>query len=1066
MAIADQLPFADPIIREARARFDRVAEWEGSWRPRFINDVKFAEGDSENGYQWKESIRRNRDVDNRPCLTMNIVRQHNFQISNSMRQNKSEIKALATGNDATAAAAQIYSDLIRYTQAVSNAQDVFTIARKFQVDAGRGWWRLVTQYASADSFDQDVRILPVIDPLSVYMDPDIQQKDGSDANWAFVFDDLPIDIWKEQYPYLVELGRQPLGVASMDDDWISKDHIRVCEYFRKVTTRDTLISFVHLGERKSILKSNLPGDVAEELIAKANSRTRPVDVPKIEWYLIAGDTVVDQTIWPGSYIPLIRCVGEESVIDGIYDCKGHTRNLKDAQRMYNWNAALDVETPIPTPNGWIKMGEIKEGDLVYRPDGMVTPVKKALPIRYGEDCFKITFDSGYSVVTDGGHIWEVEERGKRKSATYEWNKKTINTAELLAGKHFIKTTAPLVGLAKELPVDPYLLGLWLGDGHTSSGRMSAHVDDAEEEKSLIAELGFQCGPNAKNNGLGTAFTVYGLRGKLHALGVLDSKFVPREYFRAEISQRLGLLQGLMDSDGNYDPSNNRCTFVNVSKKLATAMLELLASLGVKATLAKQPEKVDVFPSGKEYISKANYRITFTADPDLPVFRLKRKAQQQTQSRPTHWRRTKRHGIKSVEQVESRPVRCIELDTPDHLYLCGKGMVPTHNSAEVEFVSMQGKTPWLAPAKAIEELESMWNTANVANHSVLVWNHVDDQNPDVQIPPPIRIDPPNFSAAYEKAMDTAFNQLMMASGQWQNQMGMMGNERTGAAIGKRMQQGDVATYHFQDNYEIALRYTGTQLLDLFPKIMDTKRVMMVLSETGESAELVVDPTAKQALQMQIAEDGTVVQRIFNPQIGRYAIAPSVGPAYGSRREEAVEKLAVMLSEAPQLIPIIGDLMISEMDFDKAQEAAQRLRRMVPPQALGLGPSQSEQQLQGKIQGLTASLAESLNDQAKQELQLVGKDQMRDIDAYKAETERLKALQKDLPGDQGGLAALVQQTVREALEGSLGPVFAANANDLDIDGAAPMAGARKAPDGQWYVGEPGAYVRVAKRAGVPK
>lgn len=726
MAIADQLPFADPIIREARARFDRVAEWEGSWRPRFINDVKFAEGDSENGYQWKESIRRNRDVDNRPCLTMNIVRQHNFQISNSMRQNKSEIKALATGNDATAAAAQIYSDLIRYTQTASNAQDVFTIARKFQVDAGRGWWRLVTQYVSADSFDQDVRILPVIDPLSVYMDPDIQQKDGSDANWAFVFDDLPIDIWKEQYPYLVELGRQPLGVASMDDDWISKDHIRVCEYFRKVTTRDTLISFVHLGERKSILKSNLPGDVAEELIAKANSRTRPVDVPKIEWYLIAGDTVVDQTIWPGSYIPLIRCVGEESVIDGIYDCKGHTRNLKDAQRMYNWNA----------------------------------------------------------------------------------------------------------------------------------------------------------------------------------------------------------------------------------------------------------------------------------------------------------------------------------------------------SAEVEFVSMQGKTPWLAPAKAIEELESMWNTANVANHSVLIWNHVDDQNPDVQIPPPIRIDPPNFSAAYEKAMDTAFNQLMMASGQWQNQMGMMGNERTGAAIGKRMQQGDVATYHFQDNYEIALRYTGTQLLDLFPKIMDTKRVMMVLSETGESAELVVDPTAKQALQMQIAEDGTVVQRVFNPQIGRYAIAPSVGPAYGSRREEAVEKLAVMLSEAPQLIPIIGDLMISEMDFDKAQEAAQRLRRMVPPQALGLGPNQSEQQLQGKIQGLTASLAESLNDQAKQEIQLVGKDQMRDIDAYKAETERLKTLQKDLPVDQSGLAALVQQTVREALEGSLGPVFAANANDLDIDGAAPMAGARKAPDGQWYVGGPGAYVRVAKRAGVPK
>lgn len=728
MSLADTLPFADPVIREARARFDRVAEWEAAFRPRFINDIKFANGDSENGYQWKESIRRNRDVDNRPCLTMNMIGQHNFQISNAMRQNKSQIKVLATGNSATAQAAKVWSDLIRYVEMTSNAQDVYTVARAFQIDGGRGWWRIVTQYVGPDSFDQDPRILPIIDPLSVYMDPDIQQKDGSDANWAFVFDDVPLDQWEEAYPQYAELGRQPLGVASMDDDWISRDHIRVCEYFRKVYTRDTLISFVHLGERKTIYKSNVPGNAVEALLRAPSTRTRPVERPKIEWFLIAGDKIIDRTTWLGSYIPLIRCVGQEITIEGIYDCWGHTRKSKDAQRMYNWNA----------------------------------------------------------------------------------------------------------------------------------------------------------------------------------------------------------------------------------------------------------------------------------------------------------------------------------------------------SAQVEFVSLQGKTPWLAPAKAIEELESMWNTANVANHSVLIYNHIDDTNPDTPIPPPQRLDPPNFSVAYQTAMDTAFNQMMMTSGQWQNQMGMMGNERTGAAIGKRQQQGDVATYHFQDNYEIALRFTGTQLIDLIPKLWDTNRAMMILSEKGEVTELVVDPLAKQALAEQIAADGQVVSRVFNPNVGRYAIAPSVGPAYGSRREEAVEKMGLLLAEAPALVPIVGDLMIGEMDFDGAQEAAQRLFRMVPPQALGKGPTQNEQALGTKNAGLTNALAEALNQNAKASLKLVGKEQMRDIDVAEANTKRLAVLKDFLPASPEELIALIRQTVHETLGDSLGPIITANQDDLDIDpaGNAPVVGATRGADSQWYVPHPdqqGKWLKVEKKKG---
>lgn len=1067
MSLADTLPFADPVIREARARFDRVAEWEAAFRPRFINDIKFANGDSENGYQWKESIRRNRDVDNRPCLTMNMIGQHNFQISNAMRQNKSQIKVLATGNSATAQAAKVWSDLIRYVEMTSNAQDVYTVARAFQIDGGRGWWRIVTQYVGPDSFDQDPRILPIIDPLSVYMDPDIQQKDGSDANWAFVFDDVPLDQWEEAYPQYAELGRQPLGVASMDDDWISRDHIRVCEYFRKVYTRDTLISFVHLGERKTIYKSNVPGNAVEALLRAPSTRTRPVERPKIEWFLIAGDKIIDRTTWLGAYIPLVRCVGQEITIEGIYDCWGHTRKSKDAQRMYNWNAALAVDTPIPTPNGWTTMGELKTGDLVFSPNGMVTPIKNALPIRYDEETFKITFSNGYSVTTDAGHIWQVEERGKRKAATYDWQTKTVTTAELVKDKHFIKLNAPLELLHNDnLPIDPYVLGSWLGDGHSASGRMSAHVDDAEEQKELFRELGYDTGDCSSPQGLGTTFTVLDLRGKLDKADLLNEKHIPAEYLRASKQQRLDLLQGLMDTDGHFAPANNQAIFINTNKKIIKGFLELCVSLGIKASMKGVAEVIKIFPDGVERTSQKHYRVTFTPDPKLSVFRLHRKATLQTSARPTHWRRTKRVGIESVVKVPSVPVRCIELDTPDHLYLCGLGMIPTHNSAQVEFVSLQGKTPWLAPAKAIEELESMWNTANVANHSVLIYNHIDDTNPDTPIPPPQRLDPPNFSVAYQTAMDTAFNQMMMTSGQWQNQMGMMGNERTGAAIGKRQQQGDVATYHFQDNYEIALRFTGTQLIDLIPKLWDTNRAMMILSEKGEVTELVVDPLAKQALAEQIAADGQVVSRVFNPNVGRYAIAPSVGPAYGSRREEAVEKMGLLLAEAPTLVPIVGDLMIGEMDFDGAQEAAQRLFRMVPPQALGKGPTQNEQALGAKNAGLTNALAEALNQNAKASLKLVGKEQMRDIDVAEANTKRLAVLKDFLPASPEELVALIRQTVQETLGDSLGPIITANQDDLDIDpaGNAPVVGAARGSDNSWYVPHPdqqGKWLKVEKK-----
>lgn len=1066
----------DPIIHEATKRFKRCAEWEADARENFLADYKFRHGDAYNHFQWPNRIQNQRDVDNRPCLTMNIVKQHNLQIINEAKQNKSAVAMRATGGGASKKSADVLAALMRQIEYQSDAQQAYATAQEFQVDAGWGWVRLVCDYESERSFNQIPKILRVADPLSIYGDPDCISKDKSDMKFGFAFDLVPDEMLEQAYPDLAEeYNTQPLYAATMDDSWNVKEHTRICEYFRKVQKKDVLISFIAPGsavlgtgpQRKELLRSQLPLEIFQDLKAAPLSKWRPTIREEVEWYLIIGQKIVDRTIWPGKYIPLIKVIGEETVIEGKFDCKGHTRSMLDPQRMYNYNALLSLDTEIPTPSGWTTVGKLEAGMEVFDQNGKPIPIITVLPVYNDEKCFEITFDNGYKVITDAGHIWRVEERGKRKAATYQWIDKTVCTAELIKGKHFIKTPKALQLPEKELLVDPYVLGSWLGDGHKSSGRMSAHEDDVLEQQELLTELGYGTTKalHDRDTGKGVHFTILDLRGKLSAIGVLNTKHVPSEYFRGSEQQRLALLQGLMDTDGHFAEAINQCVFINVNKSLARAVLELCASLGIKASMTKQPEQRSIFPDGVERTSQANYRIQFTADPNVPVFRLKRKAVLQTAGRKTHWRRNKRIGIKAVVSVASVPARCITLDTPEHLFLCTRGMIPTHNSAQVEFVALQGKTPWVAAVEAISEYESYYNTANTVNHSVLPFNAFTPEGE--AIPKPERTAPPSHSPAYETGMATAFNQMMMTSGQWQNQMGMQGNERTGAAIERRQEQGYTAVFHFADNYAMALRLLGKMILDLVPKIFDTKRLLRLKMEDGEEFDLELDPGARQAYAEQVDEDGKVVRRVLNPQLGQYDVEAEVGPAYGTRREETVRAMTLLLTQSKELTPLIGDLLLSAMNFKEAEEAAQRLKNMVPPQALGKGVPAAQQKLQQQVVSLQGALAKALQLTGEQRISLKGKDEMRDIDVYEAETKRIVALAKQLPQDPEGMAQMIHQLVADSLQTHLTPIIQSNAEriggeardrSLDIP---PIPGAKKAADGKYYISDParkGKYLKV--------
>ncbi len=339
----------DKIVREALKRFKRCAEWESVARQRWIEDTKFENGDSDNLYQWPDSVTRARGYgteDERPCLTINKTRQHVLQIINDARQNRTHIKFRPTGGGATYKAAQVYDGLVRHIEYISNAQQAYATATRHQVIGGIGYFRITTDYAGPDTFDQEIFIRRIKNPLSVYLDPDIQEADGSDARFGFVFEDIAKDEFEARYPEHKDIGK-----TALDNDFgfITTDHIRIAEYFRVNEKTDRLIAFDDpaTGEQIIVKESEFPRKfrrgVLKDILALPGTQTRVVPGHEVEWFKIAGHTIIDRRPWPGRYVPIVRVPGEETVIDGEMDRKGHVRALKDPQRMYNYNSSAQTE---------------------------------------------------------------------------------------------------------------------------------------------------------------------------------------------------------------------------------------------------------------------------------------------------------------------------------------------------------------------------------------------------------------------------------------------------------------------------------------------------------------------------------------------------------------------------------------------------------------------------------------------------------------------------------------------------------------------------------------------------
>ena len=285
------------------------------------------------------------------------------------------------------------------------------------------------------------------------------------------------------------------------------------------------------------------------------------------------------------------------------------------------------------------------------------------------------------------------------------------------------------------------------------------------------------------------------------------------------------------------------------------------------------------------------------------------------------------------------------------------------SAYAELVALAPKAPFVLAEGQVEGYEDTWGSANRVSHAYLPYKPVDVSGH--QVPPPQRQPYAGVPAGLAQDMAMAEHDIQSSLGMYAPSIGQPSNERSGKAIVARQREGDVGSFHYRDNLGRSIRHVGRILVDLIPKIYDTRRVLRILGEDGTESQVITDPRAPRAVSRQQLPNGKV-QKIYNLDVGTYDVTVSAGPGYATKREEAANAIMQLTQAAPQLFGVVGDLLVKSMDWPYADEIARRLKLLLPPvlkteedgQAQPLPP-----EAQQKIMQLTQAL-QQVTQQAQQ------------------------------------------------------------------------------------------------------
>lgn len=332
------------------------------------------------------------------------------------------------------------------------------------------------------------------------------------------------------------------------------------------------------------------------------------------------------------------------------------------------------------------------------------------------------------------------------------------------------------------------------------------------------------------------------------------------------------------------------------------------------------------------------------------------------------------------------------------------------SAAVERVALAPIPPVIAAVGQIEDFQSEW-TSN-SNVKVARYNPVSAGGQVLGAPQ--RTQAPDVPTGFLAIANRAEQDVQTTLGMYNASLGAESNEKSGRAIMARQREADVATFHFVDNLARSIRHVGRIIIDMIPKVYDTERVARILGNDGETKTVKINPDQTEAVREYRDEMGEI-QKIYNPGVGTYDVTVNVGPSYTSKRQEAAEAMMQMVQAVPQLMPVIGDLMIRNMDWPGAEDIADRLKKTLPPNLqdqdenaeeppeMAQLKQQVQQVMQGaaqKIEQLTAELEAAKSGDRYKEIQLQLEAEKIALDKYKADLNA--AMQQDKQAHESRMA----------------------------------------------------------------
>ncbi len=413
--------------------------------------------------------------------------------------------------------------------------------------------------------------------------------------------------------------------------------------------------------------------------------------------------------WAGK--PFDLSPWQENIIRQVFGWKDKNGNRR-YRTVYVWvprknGKLLDLDTPIPTVNGWKRNGDLKKGDQIFAESGSVCNVVHAHNPVTPDQCYRVVFSDGTFIDAGDEHLWTIE----RKNPSAKWDIVTLTTQQIVEEgitinrhdaknerKFRLKLHNALQPTSKELTIDPYLFGAWLGDGTSSTGSLTLNDRDRVEIVSQFPD-DFEYSESCFKNSCARV-TAHGLRSRLNWEGVINNKHIPNGYLFGDEHQRRRLLQGIVDTDGHVDRVS-KVEITTVIEQLSKDITTLARSLGFKVSCIQEIAKLN----GREIGPK--WRINFTAYKEdnicttsWHVNRLKPRPENPTRSRTVQ--------ITSINPIPTKPMRCITVDSPSSLYLAGEGMHQTHNStlaAGVALAALMGDAEPGAEVYLIARTES-------------------------------------------------------------------------------------------------------------------------------------------------------------------------------------------------------------------------------------------------------------------------------------------------------------------------------------------------------------------------